>query len=133
MEARNAWFTFIPITPTRAGNDPSREAKQARARSAQALAQWGRLYLVDEPNTHNVILPELLSFPGGRNDDQVDTLAMAANYFQQVASGEQPAKEANPPPRRSREALGLPVEALPKGDKPAAGSLRRRSVGLRRG
>lgn len=102
MRARKKWRTFIEVTPTKAKNDdPSRDAKQARARSAQAMAQWGRVWLPDDAFTHDHLLPELLSFPTGKHDDQVDTLAMAANYFQDMGMGKAPAVPEKVLPERS--------------------------------
>lgn len=124
---RKRWWTFVEVTPTRAGNDPAREAKQARARSLQALAQWGRVYLPDEPFTHDTLLPEWLSFPAGRWDDLVDAPAMAANYMQAEGAGSVPPATEPEPPKRSRKALGIPPAEPPK----TGGGLRKRSA-LRR-
>lgn len=108
MSKRKKWWTIIEVTPTRGTDDPTREAKQARARSFQALAQWGRVYLPDEPFTHDLMLPEWLSFPSGRHDDLIDPPAMAANYLAAEGQGsEVPAPDVEPPPR-SRKAMGIP-------------------------
>lgn len=114
MAMRKKWWTIIEVQPTRAGNDPSREAKQARARSFQALAQWGRVYLPDDAVTNDIILPEWLSFPGGRHDDTIDPPAMAANYLQNEGAGTEARKPDADPPPRSRKGLGIkPIDEKP--------------------
>ncbi len=116
MSKRKRWFSIVEVAPTRAGNDPTREAKQARARSLQALAQWGRVYLPDDATTNDIILPEWLSFPGGRHDDTIDPPAMAANYLQNEGQGTvAPTPEPEPPPR-SRKSLGIPKAEEKKPD-----------------
>ena len=108
MRGRGRWFKVEEVTPTRAGNDPTRDAKQARARSAQALAQWNRVWLPDDAFTADILLPELLSFPAGRHDDLVDCLAMAANWLQRSGTGAEPVPTPDEIPPRSFANRPLP-------------------------
>jgi hypothetical protein len=72
------------------------------------MAQFGRVWLPDDQFTQDFLLPELLSFPAGKHDDQVDCLAMAANRIREGGQGKAPVEEDEPVPPRSRKGLGLP-------------------------
>ncbi|MFM2089564.1 MAG: hypothetical protein RLZZ127_53 [Planctomycetota bacterium] len=107
MERRRRWFTIIEVNPAARPkkDDPSREPKQARARSAQAMAQWGRVWLPDDAFTQDHLLPELLSFPTGKHDDQVDCLAMIANHYADAAQGLKPVEPVETKPPRAGSVL----------------------------
>ena len=65
---------IIPITP--------KESKEARAASVTTLWEAGNVWLppVDtHPWVKREFIPELLSFPAGAHDDQVDSCTMALN------------------------------------------------------
>lgn len=131
MEKRDCWAAFEEVTPVKAPkNDPSKEPKQARARSSQAEAQWGRLYLPDDPQTNDIIIPEMLSFPSGKYDDIIDNIAMGANHIRKAGQGKAPAEPEEEPPERSRPGMGLPVAPSEYAQKPKStpGGLARRSA-----
>jgi hypothetical protein len=49
--------------------------KTARARSFQAYMAQGKVYILDRDWT-DILVKELLSFPSGKHDDQVDALSL---------------------------------------------------------
>ena len=66
---------IIPIKPT--------ESKEARAQAVTALFEAGNVYFPD-PNEVpwvNEFITELLQFPTGAHDDQVDALTQGLNYL----------------------------------------------------
>lgn len=83
-------FTVVPV--------PATKAKLVRAQPMLAAAEAGKIYLLDEsaanydaevdadsagaPGTwHQTFLREFKEFPGGENDDQVDTAAAGYTYL----------------------------------------------------
>lgn len=63
---------IVPITPT--------ESKEARASSVTPLWEAGNVFLPPPeayPWVKRDFVPELLSFPGGAHDDQIDSMTMA--------------------------------------------------------
>lgn len=68
--------TLLPIRELKADHD-----KVTRARLPAALAEAGKLY-VAQANWNEVFFDELLEFPNGRHDDQVDALSMATALAQ---------------------------------------------------
>lgn len=63
-------FHHIPLKP-------GRQDKVARARTVQGRMQQGRVYFPKEAVWLEKLLDELLAFPFGKHDDQVDVLAYA--------------------------------------------------------
>lgn len=68
--------TMLPIRELKADHD-----KVTRARLPAALAEAGKVYYV-EADWNEAFLDELLEFPNGRHDDQVDALSGAAAIAQ---------------------------------------------------
>lgn len=71
---------IIPITP--------KESKEARASAVTPLWEAGNVYLPSpeiEPWVKSEFIPELLSFPSGAHDDQVDAMTQALTYLSQHA------------------------------------------------
>lgn len=75
-------FTVVPI--------PTSNAKIIRAQPFLAAAEAGKVLLLDEnigqemyntPKWHDVFSKEFETFPGGQNDDQVDTVAGAYTFL----------------------------------------------------
>ena len=66
---------IIPIKPT--------ESKEARAQAVTALFEAGNVYFPDPTETPwvNEFITELLQFPTGAHDDQVDALTQGLNYL----------------------------------------------------
>ena len=70
---------------------PGRRDKEARARAIQGRMQQGMVYFPKSPLWVGPLLAELLRFPNGVHDDQVDALAWIglmmtefATYFEPV-------------------------------------------------
>ena len=73
---------LFSVSEVRADRD-----KVTRARLPSSLAEDGKLYIVRGPWTDD-FLDELVSFPGGKHDDQVDALSIATYLARQyVPSG----------------------------------------------
>jgi hypothetical protein len=77
--------------------------KAANARSFQARASSGKVYLPDNEIGHR-ILNQLLSFPAGKNDDIVDVVGLIGRYLQDMRTGSIP----KPAPVIDRDAWGRP-------------------------
>ena len=88
-------------TASRTGRIPVRELKPdtdkvSRAYSASALAMGGRLYFPKTAPWLNEFEHELLSFPNGAHDDQVDVLAYAAKILSDRLTPGRRAKRSEP-------------------------------------
>jgi predicted phage terminase large subunit-like protein len=69
----------IPIEPYRC-NDP----KEVRAGRASVAANQRRVFFSAKPDkTNNIFIQEVLSFPGGRYDDQVDSMVQMIDWWEQ--------------------------------------------------
>lgn len=78
--------------------------KAANARSFQARASQGKVYLPDNDIGHR-ILNQLLSFPAGKYDDIVDVLGLIGRYLQKtITAGPKPV----PPPPPDTDPWGRP-------------------------
>jgi predicted phage terminase large subunit-like protein len=66
---------FVPIVP--------KESKEARAFAITPLFESGNVYLppLETDWVNRDLLPELLQFPSGAHDDQVDALTQALSYL----------------------------------------------------
>lgn len=67
---------LVPITP--------KDSKEARAYSVTAFWEGGNVYLPPSslyPWVKTDFIPELLTFPAGAHDDQVDAMTQALNYL----------------------------------------------------
>lgn len=91
IEERKLWEMFIEELK------PGRRDKVARARAIQGRLQQGKVYFpADGPFTHTLIA-EMLRFPSGEHDDQVDALAWAGHMlalFHGVKTPKEPQKES---------------------------------------
>ena len=72
QDCPEAYFHALPT---------GRRDKQARARSIQGRLQEGRVYLPKEASFTSDLLLEMMSFPYGSHDDQVDALAWIGLYL----------------------------------------------------
>lgn len=70
-ERRMHSFHHVPLKP-------GRQDKVARARTLQGRMRQGQVYFPEQANWMDKLLDELLAFPFGKHDDQVDGLAYAA-------------------------------------------------------
>lgn len=76
MRERSVWANREQFAST---ND-----KMTRARSIQAFAGMGRVYLPETAPWLNAFVDELLKFPSGRNDDQVDAFSLLGRLLDQM-------------------------------------------------
>ena len=74
-ELKSTVSGFVPITPT--------ESKEARASSVTPYFEAGNVFIPEDSAAPWVphYVSELLEFPAGSHDDQVDSTTQALNYF----------------------------------------------------
>lgn len=74
-ELKSTVSGFVPITPT--------ESKEARASSVTPYFEAGNVFIPEDTEAPWVphYVSELLEFPAGSHDDQVDSTTQALNYF----------------------------------------------------
>lgn len=70
--------------------------KPTRARSFQARAAMGKVYLPHNAAWVADLMGELLTFPAGRHDDQVDALGLIGRMVDKMVGGRAPRVEATP-------------------------------------
>jgi predicted phage terminase large subunit-like protein len=70
--------------------------KPTRARSFQARAAMGKVYLPHNAPWVADLMGELLTFPAGRHDDQVDALGLIGRMVDKMVGGRAPRVEATP-------------------------------------
>jgi predicted phage terminase large subunit-like protein len=69
---------FVPIIP--------KESKEARAFSISPLFESGNVFLPPPDFStwvEQALIPEILTFPSGAHDDQVDAMTQALSYLHQ--------------------------------------------------
>ncbi|MEL6288546.1 MAG: phage terminase large subunit, partial [Pseudomonadota bacterium] len=71
--------------------------KPSRSRSFQARAAQGKVYLPRNAPWVDVLMAELLAFPAGKNDDQVDVLGLLGRLVDDMTGGRLPKKEVRKP------------------------------------
>jgi predicted phage terminase large subunit-like protein len=69
---------------------PSKREKAVRAQSIRARMALSGLYLPPEPAWADELRSELLTFPGGRHDDQVDALSLIGLMLDDMVTGRKP-------------------------------------------
>ena len=69
---------------------PSASDKPTRARTIQARAAMGKIYLPRNAPWMPALLSELLAFPAGKNDDQVDVLSLIGRMLAALDRGRVP-------------------------------------------
>jgi predicted phage terminase large subunit-like protein len=70
--------------------------KPTRARSIQARLAMGKVYFPADAPWADGLVTEMLQFPAGKNDDQVDVLSMFGRMLNDMAKGSVPAEPAKP-------------------------------------
>ncbi|MGH1573440.1 phage terminase large subunit [Methylobacterium sp. P31] len=81
---------------------PARLDKVARCEAQSARFEEGRVHLPAEAPWLGIYEAELLAFPNGRHDDQVDATSYALHHLTDWV------RRARPPARRSRESIRGP-------------------------
>lgn len=66
--------------------------KPTRCRAFQARAAMGKVYLPHNAPWVADLLTEMINFPAGKHDDQVDTLGLVGRMLDQMVAGKTPAK-----------------------------------------
>lgn len=75
---------------------PTRGDKAVRAQSIRGRMALDGLYVPVHAPWYSAFKSELLAFPAGRNDDQVDMLGLIGQLLDQMANGEKPPGEDKP-------------------------------------
>ena len=70
--------------------------KPTRCRAFQARAAQGKVYLPIGAEFTDELISELLMFPAGYNDDQVDTLSLIGQMIDEMLGGAYPVKKKKP-------------------------------------
>lgn len=70
--------------------------KPTRSRSFQARAAMGKVYLPHSAPWVADFVSELLTFPAGKHDDQVDAIGLIGRMLDQMVSGRAPSKPDGP-------------------------------------
>jgi predicted phage terminase large subunit-like protein len=107
MRERNAWVYRESF--------PTRGDKAVRAQAIRGMMALNGLYVPNAP-WRNALIAELLSFPAGKFDDQVDALGLVGQLLDRILNGDRPPQ---PPKRRvivfdNRIPIGPPEE--PRGN-----------------
>lgn len=85
MRERKAYVAREQFT-TRSGN------KAVRAQSIRGRMALGGLYVPTKASWYPALRSELLSFPAGKHDDQVDALGLVGQLLDQMIAGRKPKK-----------------------------------------
>lgn len=64
--------------------------KPTRSRSIQARTSMGKVYLPEKADWVNDFVQELLTFPAGRHDDQVDAFGLIGRMLDELVKGVAP-------------------------------------------
>jgi predicted phage terminase large subunit-like protein len=75
---------------------PTRGDKAVRAQSIRGRMALGGLYVPINANWFPALRSELLSFPAGKHDDQVDALGLVGQLLDKMVTGQHPAKPEKP-------------------------------------
>ena len=99
MREQGAWVMREQFTST--------TDKVTRARSIQGYAEMGRIYLPYDAPWVDAFMAELLTFPVGRNDDQVDAFSLLGRLLDTMIGAHVPEqKVSNPSGYRSKRMNG---------------------------
>lgn len=76
--------------------------KATRAQSIRARMAMGKVYFPRNASWVSDLVNELLQFPAGRNDDQVDSMALIGRLLDEMVAGSRPRPPAKPIDRWAR-------------------------------
>jgi predicted phage terminase large subunit-like protein len=94
---------------TRREQFPSRGDKAVRARSISGRMAMLGLYVRQGAPWFSDLRAELLSFPAGKHDDQVDALGLVGQLLDKISAGPRP----KPPDLPRRDSYRTPCEEMP--------------------
>jgi predicted phage terminase large subunit-like protein len=102
---------LVPITP--------REDKATRMAACSALIETGDVYLPNDADWLQTFRAELLQFPGGAHDDQVDALSQYLNWAKKNPRSDMPAAADSDPSSRPPLLYGCCISLNYYGDEDA--------------
>lgn len=91
MNERRVYFSRQQFT--------SAKDKPTRAQSIRARMAMGKVYLPRNASWVSDLVVELMTFPAGRHDDQVDVMALLGRLLDDMVGGSRPAKPKAPTDR----------------------------------
>jgi len=75
---------------------PTRGDKAVRAQSIRGRVALNGLYVPVHAPWYAALRSEMLSFPAGKHDDQVDALGLVGQLLDLMTAGRKPKKDAEP-------------------------------------
>lgn len=93
---------------------PTRGDKSVRAQSIRGRMAMGGLYIKFDAPFATDLIPELMSFPVGVHDDQVDALGLVGQLIDKMTAG-LPDKPPPPPPLKPGQVVLPPVNEMRAG------------------
>ena len=90
-----------------ASNFPSVETKAVRAQSIRGRMALQGLYVPTNASWYPEFRSELLGFPAGKHDDQVDALGLIGQLLDQMVAGQAPKKPVPPKPDSGYRPIAL--------------------------
>jgi predicted phage terminase large subunit-like protein len=91
---------------------PTRGDKAVRAQSIRGRMPLEGLYVPTQASWYPAFRSELLSFPAGKHDDQVDALGLVGQLLDQMVPGQKPKTPEKPKPSSGYRPLSLGEEPL---------------------
>jgi predicted phage terminase large subunit-like protein len=91
---------------------PTRGDKAVRAQSIRGRMALEGLYVPNKASWYSAFRSELLSFPAGKYDDQVDALGLVGQLLDQMLPGQKPKEPPKPKPESGYRPIGLDERPL---------------------
>jgi predicted phage terminase large subunit-like protein len=91
---------------------PTRGDKAVRAQSIRGRMALEGLYVPNRASWYSAFRSELLSFPAGKYDDQVDALGLVGQLLDQMVPGQKPKEPPKPKPDTGYRPIGLDERPL---------------------
>ena len=91
---------------------PTRGDKAVRAQSIRGRMALEGLYVPNRASWYSAFRSELLGFPAGKHDDQVDALGLVGQLLDQMVPGQKPKEPPKPKPDTGYRPIGLDERPL---------------------
>jgi predicted phage terminase large subunit-like protein len=91
---------------------PTRGDKAVRAQSIRGRMALEGLYVPNRASWYSAFRSELLGFPAGKHDDQVDALGLVGQLLDQMVPGQMPKEPPKPKPDMGYRPIGLDERPL---------------------
>ena len=91
---------------------PTQGDKAVRAQSIRGRMALEGLYVPTKASWYPIFRSELLSFPAGKHDDQVDALGLVGQLLDQMVPGQKPKVPEKPKPDSGYRPIGLDERPL---------------------